>query len=410
MAGSANFDPYALRAQFPVLRRSVYGRPLVYLDTAATAQKPQCVIDALREFLEHEYGTVRRGLYSLSVEATRRFDESREATARFINAASPEQIVFTRGATEAINLVAHGFAEAILRPGDAVVLSVMEHHSNLVPWQQACLKSGAELRVIPVLEDGTLDLSNLDRLLAGPVRLLAVTHVSNVLGTINPVEDLSRAARERGVPILLDGCQAAPHLNIDVQQIGCDFYAFSAHKIYGPNGVGVLYARPEWLERLPPYQFGGDMVDRVSFERTTFASVPQKFEAGTPAIAEVIALRTALEFLESLPRQAIAEHEHSLLTQATAVLDRVPGLRILGRAPEKAAVLAFTIEGVHPLDLATLLDQYGVALRTGHHCAQPLMERFGLHACARASFGAYNTADDVEMFAAALDRALKLLR
>ncbi|MEB3244763.1 MAG: cysteine desulfurase [Vampirovibrionales bacterium] len=405
-----------IKSHFPVLNNTVNGYPLVYLDTAATAQKPQCVIDALTQFLTHDYGTVRRGLYHLSVGATAKFDETREAVARFINAPSSDQIIFTRGATEAINIVAHGFAEAILKPGDAVVISAMEHHANLVPWQQACLKTGAELRIIPVLDDGTLDLSQLDALLSGSVKLLAVTHVSNVLGTINPIEQLARAAKAKRVPLLLDGCQAAPHLKLDMQALDCDFYAFSAHKLYGPTGVGVLYAKPEWLEQLPPYQFGGDMIDSVNFERSTFAHVPHKFEAGTPAIAEVIALKAALDFIETIGHDAIAAHEHALLTQAMQGLAQIEGLRFIGTAPDKAAVIAFAIEGanglqpVHPLDLATLLDQYGIAIRTGHHCAQPLMQRFGVTACARASFGVYNTPDDVDAFITAMHKALKLLR
>ncbi|MEB3206085.1 MAG: SufS family cysteine desulfurase [Vampirovibrionales bacterium] len=403
---SYTYDAEAVRAQFPIFK---HHPKLVYLDSAATAQKPQGVIDCLATFLESEYGTVRRGLYALSVGSTHRFDHARHDVATFINAPNPDTIVFTRGATEAINIVAHGFAKTILKPDDVVVITAMEHHANLVPWQQACLSSGAQLRVIPITEAGQLDLTTLETLLCGPVKLLALSHVSNVLGTINPVETLIKAAHDRDIPVLLDGCQAVPHLAIDVQALDCDFYAFSAHKLYGPTGVGVLYGKPEWLDRLPPMQFGGDMIDTVTFERSTFAAPAAKFEAGTPAISEVIALSAAIQFVSTLGLPAIAAHEHTLLQKTTEMMQAIPGLRLIGTAPHKAAVQAFVIEGVHPLDLATVLDHEGVAIRTGHHCAQPLMARYGVTAMARASFAAYNTIDDVYHFQKAMHKAIQLL-
>lgn len=409
MAGAAHgapptMDVERIREDFPILRIQPRGRPLVYLDSAATSQKPRQVIDALRRYYEEENGNIHRGVHYLSELATLRYDETREATRRFINAESVNEVVFTRNTTEGINLVASSFGQAFVRAGDEIVVSLMEHHSNIVPWQLLCERTGAVLRAVPVTDAGELDLGAFESLLGPRTRLVALTWVSNSLGTVNPVGRIVEMAHARGIPVLLDGAQAAPHLPIDVQSVGCDFLSFSGHKMLGPTGVGVLYARGDWFDRLPPYQGGGDMIDTVTIEKTTYAKAPSRFEAGTPDIGSVVAFCAAIEYLERTGLDAIRQHEHALVAEATAQVGALPGVRLIGTAPGKAGVLSFTMEGVHPHDIATILDQQGIAVRAGHHCTQPLMHRFGCGATARASFYLYNTMDDVAALVAGLHR------
>jgi cysteine desulfurase / selenocysteine lyase len=388
-------DVERVRADFPILRLRPRGRPLVYLDSAATSQKPQSVIDALQRYYEEENGNIHRGVHYLSELATHRYDETREATRRFINASATNEIVFTRNTTEGINLVASSYGQAFVRAGDEIIVSQMEHHSNIVPWQLLAGRTGAVLRAVPVTDIGELDLEAFEAMLGPKTRLVALAWVSNSLGTVNPVERITAIAHARGIPVLLDGAQAAPHIPIDVQSINCDFLAFSGHKMLGPTGVGVLYARGDWFDRLPPYQGGGDMIETVTIEKTTYAKAPSKFEAGTPDIGSVAAFRAAIEYLERVGLDAIHQHEQALLAEATARVSALPGVRLIGTAPDKAGVLSFTMDGVHPHDVATILDQNGVAIRAGHHCTQPLMARFGCGATARASFYLYNTMDDI---------------
>jgi cysteine desulfurase / selenocysteine lyase len=397
-------DVDRIRKDFPILRLRPRGRPLHYLDSAATSQKPQSVIDALTRYYEEENGNIHRGVHYLSELATQRYDETREATRRFINAASHNEVVFTRNTTEGINLVASSFGQAFVRPGDEIVVSQMEHHSNIVPWQLMAERTGAVLRAVPVTDIGELDLEAYENLLGPKTKLVALTWVSNSLGTVNPVERITAIAHARGIPVLLDGAQAAPHIPIDVKAITCDFLAFSGHKMLGPTGVGVLYARGDWFDRLPPYQGGGDMIETVTIEKTTYAKAPSKFEAGTPDIGSVAAFRAAIEYLERVGLDAIHAHEQLLLAEATARVSALPGVRLIGTAPEKAGVLSFTMEGVHPHDIATILDQNGVAIRAGHHCTQPLMARFGCGATARASFYLYNTTDDIAALMTGLEK------
>ncbi|MBK8247962.1 MAG: cysteine desulfurase [Gemmatimonadetes bacterium] len=398
----------SLRADFPILGTLARGKPLVYLDNAATSQKPRQVIEAITRYYESENGNIHRGVHYLSERATVLYDETREAARQFINARSTREVIFTRGTTEAINLVAHGFGSAVLKPGDRVLVSTLEHHSNIVPWQLACERSGAELAVIPVLDDGSLDLDAFGRLLDDRVKLVAVTWVSNALGTITPVAELVRRAHAMGIPVLLDGAQAAPHIAVDVQAIGCDFFACSGHKMLGPTGVGLLYGTEQWLDRLPPYQGGGDMIDTVTFERSTWAPLPSKFEAGTPDIAAVVAFRAALDYLTAVGLDAIAAHEHALVDLATERLTAIPGVRIIGTATPKAGVVSFTMDCAHPHDIGTVLDSEGVAIRAGHHCAQPLMRRFGVPSTARASFYLYNTPEDVDALVRGVERVRHL--
>jgi cysteine desulfurase/selenocysteine lyase len=401
---AATLDVERIRKDFPILRLRPRGRPLIYLDSAATSQKPQSVIDALQRYYKEENGNIHRGVHYLSELATQRYDETREATRRFINASSLNEIVFTRNTTEGINLVASSFGQAFVRAGDEIVVSQMEHHSNIVPWQLMAERTGALLRAVPVTDIGELDLDAFEKLLGPKTRLVALTWVSNSLGTVNPVERITALAHGRGVPVLLDGAQAAPHIPIDVQSIGCDFLAFSGHKMLGPTGVGVLYARGDWFDRLPPYQGGGDMIETVTIEKTTYAKAPSKFEAGTPDIGSVAAFRAAIEYLEQVGLDAIHQHEQVLLAEATARVSALPGVRLIGTAPGKAGVLSFTMDGVHPHDIATILDQNGVAIRAGHHCTQPLMARFGCGATARASFYLYNTMDDISALMTGLEK------
>jgi cysteine desulfurase/selenocysteine lyase len=396
------------RADFPILSTAVRGKPLVYLDNAATSQKPLCVIEAVSRFYAADNANIHRGVHELSERATAAFEAVRERVARFLGAVSAGEIVFTRGTTEAVNLVAQSWGRATLRPGDEILVTAMEHHSNLVPWQLLCEATGATLRAVPVTDAGELDLAGLDGLLTSRTRLFAFVHLSNALGTINPVRDLVSRARSVGALTLVDGAQAAPHLPVDVRSLGCDFYAFSGHKVFGPTGVGVLYGRRGLLERLPPWQGGGNMIATVALEGSTWAPPPARFEAGTPPIAEVIGLGAALEYLEALDREAAGAWESELLARATERLSHLPGIRIIGTAREKAAVLSFVVEGVHPHDVSAVLDAEGVAVRAGHHCAQPLMERFGVPATVRASFAFYNTPDEVETLARGLRRVREI--
>ncbi|MCE3236206.1 MAG: sufS [Vampirovibrio sp.] len=394
-----------LRADFPVLRQQVYGKPLVYLDNAATTQKPQVVIDRISDYYANENGTVRRGVYKLSEQSTLAFDESRRKVASLINAASSSEIIFTRGTTEAINLVAFSYGRTFIGQGDEIIISAIEHHANIVPWQQVCQEKGAILKVIPVNDDGELDQDAFEGMLSERTKLLAIGHVSNALGTVNPIKRMIEKAHAFNVPVLVDGAQSTPHMSVDVQDLDCDFFAFSGHKMYGPTGVGVLYGKMKHLEAMPPYQCGGDMIHSVSFEKTTFAKPPAKFEAGTPAIAEVIALGTAIDYLQAIGLDRIGAYEHELLQYATARALEIPEMRLIGTAKDKAGILSFTLKGAHPHDIGTILDREGVAVRAGHHCAQPVMERFHVPATARASFSFYNTKEDVD----ALIRAVQVV-
>jgi len=399
----AHLDAERVRRDFPGLAQAVHDRPLVYLDSAATTQKPRAVLDAISEYYLDDCANVHRAVYSLGERATRRYEEARTTVQRFIGAARADEIVFVRGATEAINLVAHGLRSQI-SVGDEILVSEMEHHSNIVPWQLACEATGARLRKIPMTDEGELDLERLADLLGPRTRMVAVTHVSNAIGTVNPIAKIVELARAHGVPVLIDGAQAAPHLAVDVHDLGCDFYVFSGHKIYGPTGIGVLYGRHQQLDALPPYQGGGDMIRSVTFEQTTFAPLPHRLEAGTPHIAGAIGLAAALDYVTGLGREAIARHERELLAHATRELNEIPGLTIFGQPRARAAVLSFAVAGAHPHDIATILDREGVAVRAGHHCAQPVWQRFGVPASTRASFAAYNTRDDVTALTRALHR------
>jgi len=405
-----SFDSERIRADFPVLATRMRGRPLVYLDSAASAQKPRAVIDAMTDFYSANYANIHRGVYQLSAEATRRFEEVRSGVARFIGAPDAREIVFVRNATEAINLVARTWGESEIGADDEIVLTTMEHHANIVPWQMLCQRTGARIRVVRMSDDGVLDLDHLESLLGPRTKLLAFTQVSNALGTINPVQSITAMARERGITTLVDGAQGVPHQPVDVASLGCDFYVFSGHKLFGPSGAGVLWGRLALLEAMPPFLGGGDMIESVRFEGTTYAPVPQKFEAGTPDIASVIGLGAAVDYLEGIGMEKIAAWEQSLLVYATEKLAEIPGLRLIGTAKEKAAVLSFVLEDAHPHDVGTVLDGEGVAIRAGHHCAQPLMERLGVPATARASLAFYNTPEDVDRLVAALRKTQELFR
>jgi len=399
-----SFDVERVREDFPALRQQVNGKPLVYLDNAATTQKPRPVLEAIRRFYEQECSNVHRGVHTLSQRATEAYERAREIVRRFLNARSEEEIIFVRGTTEAINLVAHSFGRQHVRAGDEILISAMEHHSNIVPWQILCQETGARLRVVPITDDGDLRVEDVERMLSARTRLVAITHLSNALGTIVPVRDVIRLAHERGIPVLLDGAQAIAHLKVDVQELDCDFYAFSGHKLYGPTGIGVLYGKAEWLRAMPPYQGGGDMISSVTFEKTTYNRLPYKFEAGTPHIAGAIGLGAAIEYVTALGVEAIAAHERDLLAYATEAVSGIPGLRLIGTARQKASILSFTLDGVHPHDIGTILDQEGIAIRAGHHCAQPVMERFGVPATARVSFALYNTREEVDALVRALEK------
>jgi len=403
-----NFDPATLRSEFPILSRPVRGKPLVYLDNAATTQKPRRVIETLERYYTESNANVHRGVHFLSERATAAYEGARETVRRFLNAKEAREIVFLRGTTEAVNLVAAGFGRSRLKPGDEVLITALEHHSNIVPWQLACEQSGAALKVAPIDDAGQVILEEYAKLLSGRTRIVALAHVSNALGTVNPVGEMIQLAHAAGAAVLVDGAQAVAHHRVDVQALDCDFYAFSGHKVYGPTGIGALYGRAQWLEALPPYQGGGEMIRQVTFEKTTYADIPQKFEAGTPNIAGAIGLASALDFLIDTGLDAVAAHEHDLLVYATAVASEIPGLRIVGNAAEKSGILSFVLEGVHPHDIATVLDREGVAIRAGHHCAMPVMARYGLAATARASFALYNTRQEVDALAAAVLKAREL--
>ncbi len=392
----ATFDVETVRADFPILSRKVRGRPLVYLDSANTTQKPEAVIRASDRFYRETNANIHRSTYRLSEEATTAYEGAREKVRRFLNAASTREVVFTRGTTEAINLLASSFGQAYVKAGDEVLITGMEHHSNIVPWQLLCERAGARLRVLPIDDRGELVLEELDALLTDRTRILGVVHVSNALGTVNPVKEIVARAHAKGVPVLVDAAQSLPHLGVDVADLGCDFLAFSGHKVYGPTGIGVLWGKEEWLEKLPPYQGGGDMIASVSFEKTTYAELPARLEAGTGNLAGGVALGTALDYVNAIGLARIAAHERALLAHATARLSEVPGLRIVGTAREKAGVVSFVLDDVHPHDVGTILDQEGICIRTGHHCAQPVMARYDLPATARASFGLYNTLEEVD--------------
>lgn len=401
-------DVKAIRRDFPVLSREFYGKPLVYLDNGATTQKPRQVIDRISKFYSEEYGTVRRGVYALCEGSTNAYNDVREKTARFLNAGSSSEIVFVRGTTEAVNLVAHGYGQVFIQEGDEVVISAMEHHANIVPWQQVCEAKGAKLRVAPINDNGELLLEDFENLLTERTKMVAIAHVSNSLGTINPIRRIVELAHAKDIPVFVDGAQGAPHMKVDVQALDCDFYAFSGHKIYGPTGVGVLYGKEKYLTAMAPYQTGGDMIETVTFEETTFAEPPYKFEAGTPPIAQVIGLGAALDYVETVGLDAIAQYEHHLLDYATKKLREVPGLTIIGNARMKASLISFTMEAAHPLDIGTLVDLEGIAIRTGHHCAQPVMRRFNVPATARASFAFYNTEEEIDKLVAALYKVIEM--
>jgi cysteine desulfurase / selenocysteine lyase len=394
--GSAALDAERIRRDFPILDQTIHGKKLVYLDNAATSQKPRAVIDAIVRYYQHDNANIHRGVHTLSVRATEAHDEARETVRRFIQASDASEIVFVRGATEAVNLVAETYGRANVGADDEVLITAMEHHSNIVPWQILCEEKGAHLRVAPINDAGELELDAFEKLISPRTRIVSVAHVSNALGTVNPLRKIIQLAHAHDVPVLVDGAQAVPHLPVDVQALGCDFYAFSGHKVYGPTGIGVLYGKEEVLAELPPYQGGGDMISSVTFEKTTYNVVPYKFEAGTPDIAGAIGLGVALEYVMGLGMDGVAAHGQDLLAYATEKVGAIDGVRLIGTAKERAGVLSFVMEGVHPHDLGTILDRSGIAIRTGHHCAQPVMDRFGIPATARASFAVYNTNEDVD--------------
>jgi cysteine desulfurase/selenocysteine lyase len=403
-----SFDVNALRRQFPVLARTVHGKPLAYLDNGASAQRPTAVIDAVDDYERHHHANVHRGVHTLSQEATTLFEGARDKLLRFINARSRHEIIFVRGTTEGINLVAQSYARPVLKAGDEVLITHLEHHANIVPWQLVCEQTGAKLVVAPIDSRGEVHVDAVESLMGPRTRLFAFAHVSNALGTVLPVRRLIAAAKSRGIVTVIDGAQAVPHMAVDVQELGCDFYAFSSHKMFGPTGVGVLYGREALLERMPPWQGGGDMILAVSFAKTTYNSLPYKFEAGTPNISGTIGLGAAVDFFESLDLRGAHVHEQALLQYATAALSKIDGLRIVGTATDKASLISFAVAGVHPHDLGTILDEDGIAIRTGHHCAMPVMDFFKLPATARASFAFYNTFEEIDRLAAGVERARKI--
>jgi cysteine desulfurase/selenocysteine lyase len=404
-----NFDVAAIRRDFPILHQNVNGKPLVYLDNAASSQRPKAVLDAISRYYQHDHANVHRGVHTLSQRATDAYEGARETVRRFINAHSSKEIIFTRGTTESVNLVAQSFLRPRLTPGDEILISGLEHHANIVPWQLLREQTGAVLKVIPITDSGEVDFVEFQKLIGPRTKLLALAHVSNALGTIVPVEKFIAIAKQHGVPVLLDGAQAIPHSVVDVQALGCDFYCFSSHKMLGPTGMGILYGKQELLEKMPPWQGGGDMILSVTFEKTTYNQLPWKFEAGTPHISGAIGLAAAIDYLENIGMARIAAYEHELLTYATERLSALPGLRVIGTAANKAAVVSFTFEGIHPHDIGTILDTEGVAIRTGHHCAMPVMDFYKIPATARASMSFYNTFEEIDRLVAALEQARKVL-
>lgn len=402
------YDLTAIRADFPILSRTVYNKPLIYLDNAATVQKPRAVIEAMTRLYYEANANVHRGVHYLSQQATDLHEGARQRIQQFINAPSPEEVIFTRGTTESINLVAHSFAEAFMQAGDEVILSTMEHHANIVPWQLEAQRRGIVLRPCPITEDGQLDLQAFEALLSPRTRLVSLCHVSNVLGTVNPVAEIIQKAHQHGAAVLIDGAQSVPHFKVDVQALDADFYVFSGHKMYGPTGIGVLYGKRQYLDQMPPYQGGGAMIGRVSFEQTTWERLPYKFEAGTPDYVAAHGLACAIDYIEGIGLEHIQRHEQHLLHVLTTALQDVPDLRLYGTAPHKDAVVSFTVGHIHPLDLGTLLDRLGIAIRTGHHCAQPLMQHYGVESMLRASLALYNTEEEVMAFVAGLKRVVAM--
>lgn len=398
------YDINKIRQDFPILGREVYGKPLVYLDNGATTQKPLCVLDAMRDEYLNVNANVHRGVHYLSQQATDLHEAARETVRRFINAPKTEEIIFTRGTTESINLVVSSFCEEFMGEGDEVIVSVMEHHSNIVPWQLQAAKRGIALKVIPIDDSGNLLMDEYEKLFSDRTKIVSVAHVSNTLGTVNPVKDIVRIAHEHGVPVMVDGAQSTPHFKVDVQDLDCDFFAFSGHKIYGPTGVGVLYGKEEWLDRLPPYQGGGEMIESVSFERTVFERLPFKFEAGTPDYVATHGLATALNYVSALGMDNIAAHERELTAYCMEQMQTIPGIRLFGTTPDKDAVVSFLVGDIHHLDMGTLLDRLGIAVRTGHHCAQPVMDRLGVHGVVRASFALYNTKEEIDALVSGVKR------
>ncbi len=396
------------KQDFPILQQKIHGKPLVFLDSAASSQKPQCVIDSLVHYYQYDHANIHRGVYELSERATKAYEQARANIQHFIHADYAHEIIFVRGTTEAINLVAQSYGRPQCQPNDEIIISEMEHHSNIVPWQLLANQCGLQLRVIPVTETGELDLTVYQQLFSSRTRLVAICHASNVLGTINPVKEMIALAHSHHVPVLVDGAQAFPHMPVDMRDLDCDFYTFSSHKAYGPTGVGVLYGKTALLEKMPPYQGGGSMIERVSFAKTTYAKLPYKFEAGTPNIADTIAFAKALDYLAKIGMPSIVEHEKALLTYATNKLQTIPGIRILGSAKNKVGVISFVLDDIHPHDIGTILDHQGIAIRAGHHCSQPLMDRFQIPACVRASFGIYNSEKDIDALVAGLFEVKRL--
>lgn len=405
-----HFDIEEVRKQFPVLDQKVYGRQLVYFDNAATTQKPLCVIERERDYYLNENCNIHRGVHYLSQMATEAYENSRKAVAAFVNARKPEEIVFTRGTTESLNLLATSLGELLINKGDKVVVSAMEHHSNMVPWQQMLIREGGELLVIKMDQNGVLDLDHYAELLKQRPKVVSIAHISNTLATVNPVKEMIRMAHEYDIPVIIDGAQSMAHQVIDVQDLDCDFYVFSGHKMYAPMGIGGLYGKTEWLEKMPPYQFGGEMVDKVSFEKTTFNKVPFKFEAGTPNVGAALGLEAAVKFIQNFDRQEVEQHEDMLLNYATEQLKNINGIRFIGQSPRRSGLVSFLVDGIHPYDLGTIIDKMGVAVRTGHHCAEPVMTFFGIPGTVRASFAMYNTKEEIDIFIKAVEKAAMMLR
>ncbi|NRB48682.1 MAG: cysteine desulfurase [Saprospiraceae bacterium] len=408
-ADTTSLDVQAIRSDFPILEREMRNKPMVFLDSAASSQKPDSVVKAMDYYYQQQNANVHRGVYQLSQEATDAYEKGRHLVQGFINAASEKEVLFVRGTTEGINLVASSYGRKFLQEGDEVIISAMEHHSNIVPWQLICEQTGAKLRVIPVTDEGELIMEEYEQMLNERTKIVAVVHVSNTLGTINPVERIIELAHAKDIPVLLDGAQAIPHLKIDVQALDVDFYTFSGHKMFGPTGIGILYGKEKWLNAMPPYQGGGEMIETVSFEKTTFNELPHKFEAGTPDIAGAVGLGAAVEYMEQIGHEAIQKHEHDLLVYGTEALSKIPGIRLIGTAEDKASVISFLLDGAHPYDVGTILDQMGIAVRTGHHCTQPLMDRYGIPGTVRASFAVYNTKEDIDRLVEGVRRAAKML-
>jgi cysteine desulfurase/selenocysteine lyase len=404
-----DLDLQAIRSQFPILSRTVNDKPLVYLDNAATSQKPQCVIDALSDYYSRYNANIHRGIHTLAEEATLAYEATRFAVREFIGAASEEEIIFSRGTTEGINLVAYAWGRQHLKAGDEILISGMEHHSNIVPWQILCQEKNAVLKVIPVTDEGELSMEVYKNLLSDKTKLVSIVQVSNALGTVNPVKEMIDAAHSVGAKVLVDGAQSAVHLDIDVQAMDCDFFAFSGHKVYAPTGIGVLYGKKELLESMPVFHGGGEMIKEVTFEQTTYNDLPYKYEAGTPNIADTIALKTALDYIQNIGKATIRKHENELLAYATAALESIPGLRIIGKAKEKVSLVSFIVKDIHPQDIGILLDNLGIAVRTGHHCTQPLMKRFGISGTVRASFALYNTKEEIDILIAGMQKSIKML-